>query len=659
MPVEQELVPDRIAIVEDESVVALDMKSRLTSFGYEVVGVFSSGEEALERLPDLKPSLVILDILLPGTLDGLQTAERLRSMVDVPVIFLTALSDEATVQRAKSAQPFAYIVKPFGDQELRTAIVIALYLHQMERRLREREQLFFTTLESIRDAVIVTDPEFRVEYLNPVARELLGLAPGSTAGSSLDRLAAFVDEQGQPVDASVTERELTLRLPDGRTRAVERTVSTLAVHRGEPPGYLMVLHDLTERYRQEATIRERDEQLRRAQKMEAIGRLTGGIAHDFNNLLTVIMGYARLLGEELAVHRDELGEGVASDLDGIERAVLRSAALTRQLLAFSRHQVMERRAVDVNLVVEEMRRMIDRLVSDDVQTQVHLADTEPVYVDPGQLEQVLLNLVVNARDAMPTGGRLEIRTSTRELGPEEVAGHRDVSPGRFVALSVRDTGVGMEPEVTERVFDPFFTTKQPGQGTGLGLSTAYGIVTQSGGLIQVNSRPGGGTTFTVLLPVYRPDAHVSAGEAAEPALDGLRGADGQRGVVGGSETVLLVDDDASIRALLSRVLGRHGYTVVAAASALEALTLVKEGMRPAILVADVVLPEFPGTELADRLAPTIPNVPVLYISAHPGRYLDHRGSSHLGHHYMAKPLDPAEFAQRIRLILDESAPVSL
>ncbi|MFW5684087.1 MAG: ATP-binding protein, partial [Spirochaetota bacterium] len=398
-----------------------------------------------------------------------------------------------------------------------------------------------------------------------------------------------------------------------------------------------------ERLEQERALRDQEEQLRRAQKMEAIGRLTGGIAHDFNNLLTVILGYAKLLNEEVAAPGGTDASAMKADVEGIQKAALRSAALTRQLLAFSRHQIMERRVVDVNQVVADMEKMIQRLVSDDVRTQVDLLAHEArVRVDPSQLEQVIMNLTVNARDAMPKGGRLAIRTEVVRLDETAVAAHAGVEAGRFVAVVVRDTGMGMPPDVAERIFEPFYTTKPMGQGTGLGLSTVYGIVSQSGGFIRLDTREGRGTTFTIYLPVHEGRGEVES----EPESLGE--------VNGGSETILLVEDDEAIRVLLARVLRQKGYHVLEAANAGEAL-LFEEGHAGVIhlLVTDVVMPHLSGNELADRLVARRAELRVLYLSGYPQSYIGEHERAELGRRFMQKPVDPARLVERVRSILDE------
>jgi PAS domain S-box-containing protein len=634
----------RIVVVEDESIVALDIKLQLENLGYEVPAVFASGEELLSSLEEIAPDLILLDIILKGELDGIETAKLVKERFNLPVIMLTALDTQETVERAKLAQPFAFIVKPFDERELRNAVVISLYRHTMEQALQRRERLFSTTLESIQDGVLVTDEGLRVEYSNTVAESILGSGREEIRGAHLPGVLALRNEEGEHVDLrQECDSQLYVERADGTRLAVARYTAPLLSNDGERTGWVVVLHDISERLEQEQALRRQEEQLRRSQKMEAIGRLTGGIAHDFNNLLTVILGYAKLLNGELEDVEEADPDALRADVEGIQKAAIRSAALTRQLLAFSRHQIVERRVVDVNQVVADMEKMLQRLVSEDVRLHVDLlAHHAQVRIDPSQVEQVLMNLAVNARDAMPSGGRLAIRTELRTITEEQVAGHENVSPGRFVALVVRDTGVGMSRDVADRVFEPFFTTKGVGHGTGLGLSTVYGIVAQSGGFIELDSTHGRGTTFTIHLPL-----HEGAGgeEEQEDTLAEARG---------GSETVLLVEDDDAIRELLARVLRQKGYHVLEAANAGEAL-LVDERNRDRIelLVTDIVMPHLSGDKLAERIAAERPSLKVLYISAYPEGYLSNEERRQLGRYFMQKPVDPARFVERVRQILDE------
>jgi two-component system, cell cycle sensor histidine kinase and response regulator CckA len=392
---------------------------------------------------------------------------------------------------------------------------------------------------------------------------------------------------------------------------------------------LAVLHDVTQR-------RSLEEQLRQSQKMEAVGRLAGGVAHDFNNLLTVILGYSDLLA-----NRFRAGDPEGAEIQEIRRAGERAATLTRQLLAFSRKQVLVPEALDLGSVVRGVSGMLERLIGEDITVSLAVArDLGRVLADPGQMEQVVMNLAVNARDAMPQGGKLLLELENVDLGEAYVSEHLGATPGPYVLLTVTDTGVGMAPEVQREIFEPFFTTKPKGVGTGLGLSTVHGIVNQSGGTIWVYSEPGRGTTFKIYLP------RIPGGAAAP------RKPSGPHRAVEGSATVLLVEDEEQLRHLTKRVLERSLYTVLEAGNAPDALRVAREHKGPIhLLLTDVVMPGMSGPELAASFERERPGVPVLYMSGYTDNAIVHHGILNSGTHFLQKPFTPQGLTQRVHEVM--------
>ncbi len=389
----------------------------------------------------------------------------------------------------------------------------------------------------------------------------------------------------------------------GRVIWIQLDVSVVRDAAGAP-GYLIgQIQDITNR-------RQLEEQFRHSQKMEAVGRLAGGVAHDFNNLLTVISGYS-----ELALQRVTDGEArpedVREDLEEIKNAAARAAALTQQLLAFSRQQVVRPGKLDLNEIVAEIEKMLDRLIGEDVALVVNLdATAGPVEADAGQLEQVILNLAVNGRDAMTGGGTLTIETTAVELEASLDSEHGRVEPGRYVRLTVSDDGTGMDAETKARIFEPFFTTKELGKGTGLGLSTVYGILEQSAGHVRIHTSPGSGTSFEIYLP------ECAGADTAEAAPAGV-------GPVGGSETILLVEDETSVRDLTRRMLEESGYRVLSAANGSEALRLCTTNRGHIdLMVTDVVMPQMRGVEVARRVARIRPRLRVLFMSGYTDNSID-------------------------------------
>ena len=400
---------------------------------------------------------------------------------------------------------------------------------------------------------------------------------------------------------------------------------------------------VTREMRQAEGRRERgrlEQQFRQAQKMEAVGRLAGGVAHDFNNLLTVITGYAELLlsGRNLDVPQ-------RTALEEIKRAAERGGALTHQLLAFSRGQPFTARVVQLNTLLVQMEKMLSRLIGEDVELiTVPAAEPATIRTDPGQLEQVVMNLVVNARDAMPGGGKLIIETSNAEVDQTYAGPNVDLRPGSYVMLAISDTGMGMDPETVTHLFEPFFTTKAPGKGTGLGLATAYGIVKQSGGAISVYSEPGVGTTVKIYLP------SAAAKPAAEPAEQAPASA------LRGSETILVLEDEARVRKLICEVLAARGYHVLEAVRGEQAIRLAQEHRgRIHLLLADVVMPEMSGPQALEQIRARHPNMKVLFMSGYTDEAMVHHGILDSGAPFLQKPFLPEALARKVREVLSSQA----
>jgi PAS domain S-box-containing protein len=509
---------------------------------------------------------------------------------------------------------------------------------ELRRRFGELSDLKSYTdniLNSLVNGIVTVDLDGRVVTLNGVAEALFGTshteARGQPVATVLARapelLRLLNDALGQRLGTTTT---VTLSGAEGAPLPVEVTTATLKGSEGQDLGVAAILRDLT-------PVRALEAQLRQAQKMEAVGRLAGGVAHDFNNLLTVITGRSQLLLLKLRPDHP-----LRRDVELIEETAHRAAALTSQLLAFSRKQVLQPRVLDVNEVVRGMETMLGRLIGEDIVLTTTL-DRAAGYVraDPAQLEQMIANLVVNARDAMPLGGRLALETRGVVLDERFARSHVGVRPGPYVRLIVRDTGVGMDAVTKAHLFEPFFTTKGPGKGTGLGLATVYGIVTQSGGAIRVESEPGQGATFTIDLPRVEAAAAPGAARSSPGA------------VPHGSETVLLVEDEPGVRGLARDILRGHGYRVLEAANGEEALRIGQTHDGPIhLLLTDVVMPRMGGRELADRLTALRRETKVLYVSGYTDDAILHQGISQTGVAFLEKPFTAGGLAHKVRQVLD-------
>jgi PAS domain S-box-containing protein len=457
-----------------------------------------------------------------------------------------------------------------------------------------------------------------------------------------------LDEELSDLISGVKDYDLEFKIrraSDGVIRVVHSIAELVRDESGAPTRVVGVLHDVTETKEAEAALADSEERLRQSQKMEAVGQLAGGIAHDFNNLLTAIIGYSDLVLADETVKNGAL----ADDLEQIRAAAQRASALTSQILAFSRRQALRPRVVSLSDVFNGLEPLLRRTLGEDIELALRESrDAALVEIDTHQFEQVLLNLAVNARDAMPSGGRLTFVIETVTLNEDTGRVYPDAGPGRYVLLSVSDTGVGMDPDTAAHVFEPFFTTKRPGEGTGLGLSTVYGIVRQSGGVIDLFSEPGKGTTFRVLLPRVDSPAVVVSAPDVQPSP------------ISGGETILVVEDDAALRHLIARVLSRCGFDAVVTGDAEEALSRLTDETRELdLLLTDIVLPGgVRGDVLARRALQLRPGLRVLHMSGYAQDAIVHEGRLDAGVDFIAKPFTPDALAQAIREVLDRQRSVA-
>ena len=939
MKVEQQA---KILVVEDENIVARDIQNTLKHLGYIVTGIAATGEDAIQKAGATQPDLVLMDIMLKGYQDGVEAAQKILALHNIPVVYLTAFTDEKTLQRAKVSEPYGYVLKPFEERELQIAIEMAIYKHRMAKKLQDREQLLAKILKTINDAVITIDTNGQVAFMNQVAEALTGwtakealgqplaevfkisaaeaqtsthklvqqvFAEGSINSYSrlltkdgreisiddsavplrdesgkvsgailvfrdisarqqaqaklLDRFAqiqalyqmtealgrtvslseiyeevlnslervlkvdraaillfdpdgairfkashglshtyqraaeghspwspehsnpqpafianveedntlgllrepilregiralgflpllgqglllgkcmvyyntphqfsaeeirlaqtlagnvAFAIERARAIEAvqaseerfrqmaeniheifymsepqkpavlyispayeeiwgrscaslyeqprsfldavlpedreivaaaharqlqgELTHEEYRIKRPNGEIRWIWDRSFPIANENGEVYRITGIAEDITERKRTEEALRQSEEQLRKVQRMEAIGRLAGGVAHDFNNMLTAIIGTAELAMLEL--HRDH---PVRRDLKEIKQTADRAANLTRQLLAFARQQIIAPGIFNLNDLIINLEKMLYRLIGEDIELIITPApDIGMVKVDAGQIEQVIVNLAVNARDAMPAGGSLTLQTANFTVEHDFAAKHPELPPGEYVTLIVQDTGSGMSAEVKARLFEPFFTTKEVGKGTGLGLATCYGIIKQNGGYITVESEIAKGSFFRLYFP------RLATGTTATSPSD-YTGA-----IPPGTETVLLVEDEPAVREVATRMLREQGYHVLVATNGEEAIQIARarSGEPIHLLVTDVVMPRLSGKAVADQLKTIRPEMKVLFISGYSDDALMRHGAAEsVSLNFLQKPFSPSLLAFKIRDVLDK------
>ena len=768
----------RLLIVEDEAIVAADLEIRLRELGYAVAGVAHTGEDALEMAALELPDLVLMDIHLGDGMDGIEAARQLKARHRLPTIFLTAYAEHDTLERAKLAEPFGYILKPFSDRELEITLQIGIYKHRTERKLQDSEHRFRTTLQTAMDGYWVVDLQGNIlEVNNAVCRmsgyseqELLSMRVSdleacedqeeivgrirrilsigedrfetqhrrkdgtlmdlavSTQYLNIDggRLVAFMQDITDRKHAEAEARRYQAQLeavfdnaplmicilnsdntvermnramtalmagpdrewfpgPKARTfpcisslsdpsgcgsgsschtcpirlaivetfrtglphtqveaslflarqgvrREIRLSASTALVHVAGDQKLILCLEDITQRLQLER-------QFQQAQKMEAVGQLAGGVAHDFNNILAAIIMHLHLLSQTHSGDTELLGA-----LQELRDHAQRAADLTRQLLLFSRKQILQRKRLDINKVFEGFTKMLSRILGDDMELKW---DPSPqgqwVDADVGMLEQVIMNLCVNARDAMPRGGHITVTTTSVEVNPAQARLHPDAVIGSFVCFSVRDTGSGMNEATLKHIFEPFFTTKEQGKGTGLGLATVYGIVRQHQGWVEVDSILGTGTTFRVYLPrSTAAERTISATETTTTILQG-------------SETILLVEDEPGLLRLASSVLRRCGYQVLEACNGVEGLRLWEtSGASISLLLTDMVMPGgLGGLELARRLREYKPSLKIILCSGYSLELINQDAQILPKVCFLSKPYAPSTLSKAVRLALDQ------
>jgi PAS domain S-box-containing protein len=627
--------PDDLAIAAELPLSVLNYvrrsKERVLLTDVSRANAFSGDESFLRRTPK---SLLCLPIVLQAELVGVLYLENgvvANAFPPDRVEMLALLAGQAAIS-LRHARLYADLQRENLERK------------QAEAALRNSQDLLRGIVDNSRALIYVKDLEGRFLLVNRHLAEVMQRDREHLLGKTDFDL--FPSEQASAYRA-VDLRVLTEGIP---IEAEELGMGADGLHTylsvkaplfdpsGKTYGLCGISTDISERKRTEEALRQKGEELRQAQKMEAIGNLAGGVAHDFNNLLTVILGSCQLLAMQMGD-----GHPGEADLDAIEEAGQRAAALTQQLLAFSRKQILQPQVVDLNQVVSRIELILRRLIGEDVELTVKAsASLGHVLVDPGQAEQILMNLAVNARDAMPIGGSLTIETDNVVLDEQYADRQFSFVPGPHVLLSVSDTGIGMDALTQSRIFEPFFTTKGPGRGTGLGLSTVFGIVQQSGGTIEVRSELGKGTTFNIYFPRTN---HPFLGTAKSPSND--------RDLAKGSETILLVEDDALVRALTRTLLSEAGYHVLEAENAEAALAVAERHTASIhLLLTDVVLPRVGGRQLADQLCARRPETRVLFMSGYTNDSIIRHGVVDSAVELLQKPFTRVSLLRRVRGMFD-------
>lgn len=653
----------------------------------------SNGEEGLSLARAEDPDVILLDIVMPG-MDGYEVCRRLKkdpALQAIPVLFLTSLkTDRDSRIKALEVGAEGFLTKPFDEAELvaqihaMVKIKVAALLQRddnerlsslvaertkelehsqrvtlrllddlkaenearkkSERIARESEANYralfremldgFVLFELMRDAA-GHPSDYRFLTVNPVFERIIGVPVQTLIGKSVRETSLLTPEQVQ-AHLDIYAQVVQTGKPAFFSGYFEKRKKYFEVtaFRSTPEHFACIYVDVTERKRALEAQAELESQLQQAQKMESVGRLAGGVAHDFNNMLGVILGNA-----EMALLEVKPASPVHTDLVEIKKAAERSADLARQLLAFARKQTVAPKVLDLNMTVEGMSKMLERLIGESVKLEWRpQTGLWPVKVDPSQIDQILANLCVNARDAIDEVGAIVVSTANCTLSGERCVCEAGISPGDYVLLSVKDNGKGMDEDTKEHIFEPFFTTKPVGQGTGLGLATVYGIVQQNEGFIRVESSPAQGTAFKIYLPRYRGavESESSSDVSVAAALQG-------------TETVLLVEDEPSMLALMKKVIAQFGYTVLCAETPAGALSLAKQFPGQIhLLVTDVVMPEMNGRDLSKQLQILYPSLKCLFMSGYTSDVIAHHGVLDPDVHFIQKPVSLTALAQKVR-----------
>lgn len=619
-------LPARIILCEDERIVALDIRAFLQRNGYEVPAIYAAAEDLLKEAGQLKPDLVLMDIHLQGAMDGIEAAAILFERWTIPVILLTAFADGPTIERAKLTHPYAYILKPYDERELKTAISIGLYRASMEHRLRRSEARYRSLFQDGIAATMLVESGGRILESNKTCTRLAPDIP-TIQEFLFDDAESSLLSDAMRNGCSYGPSEVRVRRPDGQECWALLSAAPIELPDGTR-AYQCQAVDVTER----KTLMD---QLVHAQKLSALGRFAGGVAHDFNNVLTAVLGYAHLLRSDFELE----GRGL-QELDGIEQAARRAAALSRQLLMFSRRDETRPVVFKLSDLARDDERMLKRIVGDSAHLVVHPFDgDDSVLADRSRIELAVVNLVANARDAMPQGGRILVVTGAVHMEEEIPGAFEPIPAGDWSFVEVIDTGIGMTPETKARIFQPFFTTKPPDRGTGLGLSTVVSIVSQAQGHIALSSIAGEGTTMQLLFPRTSSTQALASTEAEKTSSCPAVAPAYDFPFEHKSCMVLLVVNDDSVREIVEALLDRAGYQILSASQPGEALLLAEKTVNtPDILVSDCFMPLMSGVELAARLRTIFPDLPALYLR---GTVLTTDDQPETGYSLSKPSVDPA------------------
>lgn len=591
------MATSRLLVVEDEGIVALDIQARLIHLGYQVTGIADSGEDAIEMAEEARPDLVLMDIRLRGAMDGIETAQQIRSRFGIPVVYLTAYADELTLQRAKHSEPLGYLIKPFEERELRSTLEMALHKIETDKRARIQAERLQRIVSTLPEGVALLEGDWRVVLVNSKAQEYLYELGGVSAGDILHHLGGCSVEQ---LSAEASDQDwceiategLTPRIFEVRLSPVSSGLASLAEDLSE---WVLVIREVTEE-------RQVQERIQLQDRLAVIGQFAAGIAHDFNNVL------ASIILEPYLIRKLEpnLSHKGYERLDGIAQQAKRASGLIRQILDFSRTSNADTHRFDMIPLLKEITKMLERILPSNIHLKLSYTPNDySLQGDPNRIIQMLMNLILNARDAMPKGGTLYVELA--RVSGDELLSQRDKDDRQWLRFRVRDDGIGIHPEILPHIFEPFFTTKPAGQGTGLGLAQVYGIVQQHEGHIHVDSRVECGTTFSVYLPAL----------PTTPVINTPSGKSKSAPATGNQQTILVVEDNLIARQSICEILEFTNYHVLTAGNGREALSLIgRSDSGIDLILSDLDMPEMDGLQLCREVRARDIDVPIIIVSGY-------------------------------------------
>jgi PAS domain S-box-containing protein len=604
--------PIRILIVEDEAILAEDLRETLERHGYQVVDVVDNADDAQQRVENLRPDMVMMDIHIAGDQDGISAASRIRQSIDVPVVFLTAHSDAATLERAKQSSPYGYLVKPFDDQELRATIETTVYRHQSDSQLRGMERWLRTTLTSMGDGVIAVDLGRRITFMNPVAEAITGWSREEAIGLPYETVFKIFDPEGDPITSPLApvldegkdirfDERFKLQTRQGNQLRIDDSAAPIRDDNDQLEGAVIIFRDATERWELEDLRRKDARRHEEAKRLESLGVLAAGISHDFNNLLAIIMGHSEIISDS-----PNLSGGERKSIDNIRDAARRATHLCEQMHSYAEDDNFERVSLDLGALVRETVEVMSGRIPENITVELNApADLAFAKGHNGRLQQMLNNLLINAVESLAERtGKISVSVETVPMLPPDLrlSPREDVDAGiGWGVLRVHDDGSGIRPEDLDRVFDPFFSTKFIGRG--LGLSIVFNAVKAHRGGIALHSEPRAGSQFDIYLPLTE--------ETPRTLRPAFTSADWKPLSTGHA---LIVDDEPGVREILIRHLVRAGYTTTDCEDPAKAMEVITQRDDLGVIYLDLTMPRITGIEMHSRIRKSHPEVPIVFIS---------------------------------------------